>query len=60
MRGLNEIITANAATSQMKPQEMTRQEKEKLILDFLEYIDEVEGWEIAERFVPNFLDKHGE
>lgn len=58
MHGLNEIITANAATSQMKPQGMTRQEQEELLLDFLVYLStEIElfvSWHLIKPFLDTY------
>ena len=58
MRGLNEIITANEATCQMKPQGMTRQEQEELLLDFLVYLStEIElfvSWHLIKPFLDTY------
>ena len=63
MHGLHEIITANAATSQMKPQAMTRQEKEELLKAFIDFLDDynLSFFEYApEDAIAVFLYVHGE
>ncbi len=64
MHGLNEIITANAATSQMKPQGMTRQEKKELLKAFIPFLAKVNLGSIvlynSDTVIDDFLDSQGE
>ena len=59
MRGLNEIITANAATSQMKPESITKRDKEKLLSTFCLYMKETQGFDNwTEQIISEFVTKY--